>query len=80
MTPVEKLNRIKQSIGVNTIEKFPENVATEEVQHFMVITEYEFKNTNSKNRDALTEFTEQTTSVSKFESKIRYCSWVPKTK
>ena len=29
MTPSEKLNNIKQSIGVNTIEKFPENVATE---------------------------------------------------
>ena len=28
MTPVEKLNRIKQSICVNTIEKFPENVFT----------------------------------------------------
>ena len=78
MTPSEKLNNIKQSIGVNTIEKFPENVATEEVQHFMVITEYEFKNTNSKNRDALMEFTEQTTSVSNFESKNAFALYLPK--
>ena len=48
MTPQKKLSRIRASLGVNKIEKFPENVASDEVSHFMMITEYKFNNTNTK--------------------------------
>lgn len=78
MSPQEKLENIKRSLGVTTIEKFPENVASDEVGHFMMITEYQFKNTNTKNRDALTRFSEQITTTAPYESRNAFALYLPK--
>lgn len=78
MSPQEKLENIKRSLGVSTIEKFPENVASDEVGHFMMITEYQFKNTNTKNRDALTRFSEQITTTAPYESRNAFALYLPK--
>ena len=78
MTPQEKLDNIKRSLGVTSIEKFPENVASDEVGHFMMITEYQFKNTNTKNRDALTRFSEQITTTAPYESRNAFALYLPK--
>ena len=78
MSPQEKLNNIKRSLGVTTIEKFPENVATDEVGHFMMITEYQYKNTNTKNRDALTKFSEQISTTASYESRNAFALYLPK--
>ena len=47
MSPQEKLNNLRRTVGVSEIEKFPDNVASDEVSHFMMITEYKFNNTNT---------------------------------
>ena len=78
MTPQQKLTRIKQSLGVNTIEKFPDNVASDEVSHFMMITEYKFRNTNTKNKDALTNFVDQVSANAGYESKNAFALYLPK--
>ena len=78
MSPQEKLENIKRSLGVTSIEKFPENVASDEVGHFMMITEYQFKNTNTKNRDALTRFSEQITTTAPYESRNAFALYLPK--
>lgn len=78
MSPQEKLNNIRQTIGNVTIEKFPENVASDEVGHFMMITEYQYKNTNTKNRDALTRFSEQITTTAPYESRNAFALYLPK--
>ena len=78
MSPQEKLENIKRSLGVTTIEKFPENVASDEVGHFMMITEYQFKNTNTKNRDALTRFSEQIATTAPYESRNAFALYLPK--
>ena len=78
MTPQQKLTRIKQSLGVNTIEKFPDNVASDEVSHFMMITEYQFRNTNTKNKDALTNFVDQVSANAGYESKNAFALYLPK--
>ena len=78
MSPQQKLTRIKQSLGVNTIEKFPDNVASDEVSHFMMITEYQFRNTNTKNKDALTNFVDQVSANAGYESKNAFALYLPK--
>jgi len=78
MSPQEKLNNIKRSLGVTAIEKFPENVASDEVGHFMMITEYQYKNTNTKNRDALTRFSEQISTTAPYESRNAFALYLPK--
>ena len=78
MSPAEKLDSVRRSVGVNELVKFPENVASEEVGHFMLITEYEFKNTNKKNKDALTTFSDITTKTSFYESKNGFALYLPK--
>ena len=78
MTPQQKLTRIKQSLGVSAIEKFPDNVASDEVSHFMMITEYQFRNTNTKNKDALTNFVDQVSANAGYESKNAFALYLPK--
>ena len=78
MSPDQKLNNIRGKLGVNSIDKFPNNVASEEVSHFMMITEYEFKNTNTKSKDALSNFTEQVSTVSGYESRNAFALYLPK--
>lgn len=78
MSPDQKLNNIRGKLGVNSIDKFPNNVASEEVSHFMMITEYEFKNTNTKSKDALNNFTEQVSTVSGYESRNAFALYLPK--
>ena len=78
MTPEKKLRRLRANLGVNNIEKFPENVASDEVSHFMMITEYKFNNTNTKKTDALTNFSNQITSTSAYESQNAFALYLPK--
>ncbi len=78
MSPQEKLNNIRQTIGNVTIEKFPDNVASDEVGHFMMITEYQYNNTNTKNKDALTNFTEQISTTAPYESRNAFALYLPK--
>ena len=58
--------------------KISENVASDEAGHFMMITEYQFKNTNTKNRDALTRFSEQITTTAPYESRNAFALYLPK--
>ena len=78
MSPQEKLNNLRRTVGVSEIEKFPDNVASDEVSHFMMITEYKFNNTNTKTKDALTEFSEQTSTTSSFQSVNAFALYLPK--
>ena len=78
MSPQEKLNNLRRTVGVSEIEKFPDNVASDEVSHFMMITEYKFNNTNTKTKDALTEISEQTSTTSSFQSVNAFALYLPK--
>jgi len=69
-----------QNVNTSRLLKFPEDVGTEVdgLQHFMLITEYEFKNNIRRNKDPLTDFSDFFESNDFIESKNAFAFYLPK--
>ena len=78
MGPEEAIR--KQGINQATLLKYPDNIGSDEdgLQHFMIITEYQFKNNTNRNRDPLTDFSDFTETDRFYESKNAFALYLPK--
>ena len=71
-----------RNLGINQsrLLKYPEDIGSEKdgLQHFMLITEYQFKNNTKRNKDPLTDFSDMTETDRFYESKNAFALYLPK--
>ena len=70
----------RQGINQATLLKYPDNIGSDEdgLQHFMLITEYQFKKNTNRVKDPLTDFSDFTESNRFYESKNAFALYLPK--
>ena len=71
-----------RNLGINQsrLLKYPEDIGSEKdgLQHFMLITEYQFKNNTRRNKDPLTDFSDMTETERFYESRNAFALYLPK--
>jgi len=74
--------KVLRNLGINQsrLLKYTEDIGSEKdgLQHFMLITEYQFKNNTRRNKDPLTDFSDMTETDRFYESKNAFALYLPK--
>lgn len=78
MGPEEAIR--KQGINQATLIKYPDSIGSDDdgLQHFMMITEYQFKHNTSRTKDPLTDFSDFTETDRFYESRNAFALYLPK--
>ena len=78
MGPEEAIRR--QGVNQATLLKYPDSIGSDVdgLQHFMMITEYQFKNNTSRVKDPLTDFSDFTETDRFYESRNAFALYLPK--